>query len=426
MDFGPLKLPLKENQMGAMTMALGQKYSILALPMGSGKTPIGLAIKEKSGSKRCLVICPASLILNWRNEIKKFLDDKVVSVFKSGKEFYYPVDSDYVICSYDLAIKHPFIFSWADILICDEAHYLKDMGSKRTEAIHRHIYEYSVPRVLLMTGTPLVNRVKEFYSLIAICEYSPEKKFSEFLDKFPDHITFADHFSFRREFEKWIRNRPIKIVKWEGLRNVEELKKWLIGKYIKIESNLAPINYKDVMLADFDDKSLLDAFNKSMEDLEGIMPNIKEKAALRKVPLTVSYISDLRKAELIEGPVVVFTDHRASAHLLAKELGAPTAITGEMSVAQRQKLADRFQAGEIETLVATFGSFSQGHTLTKSNYMVMNDYPWAPSIIRQAEFRINRIGQNRPCYVDRIFGSSQDEYIFKTLLDKEEVIKKST
>ncbi len=385
-------------------------------------TPIAIAIKDAlPNQKRCLVLCPASLTLNWRKEIFKFLPDAAVSVFRKRSDFYYPVDSDFVVCSYDMAIKHPYLFEWASMLIMDECTQIKDLGTYRTETIHKLIFENSIPRVHLLSGTPIKNRIKEYYSLIAICNYDPKIKKSAFLEKFPDHNIFADRFSFRKEYDIYFNNRRRKVVKWDGLQREHELKAWLHGIYISMKSDLPPINYRDVFLEDFNDEALLEEFLNNTHDLEGTKSPIKMAAALRKVPLTVKYVRDMRSSGTIDGPVIIYTDHVESCEQLAIHFNTD-AITGKMAVARRQLMADRFQEGELDVLCATYGAFSEGYTLHKSNFIAANDYPWSPGAIKQAAFRINRKGQTRPCHFHRIFGSAQDEYIFKTVMEKQKVL----
>lgn len=396
----------------------------MALSMGLGKTGLSLAIKDSIPGSKMLVVCPAYLVLNWKKEALKFLESPSITVFKKGSESYLPFDSEIVITSYDLAIKNEFLFEWADILICDEATHLKGMDAKRTKAIHKLVFENSIKRVHLLTGTPIKNRVEEFYSLMTLCYYNPKFKDPKFLKDFPNKISFADHFSYRKEYSKFISGRLIKILNWEGFREnrENELKDNLKGIYRSRRSSLPKCHYKDIVVSDHEDPELLEEFYSFVEG-SGINPKTKCKAAQWKVPHTLNHIKELQSSGEVEGPILVFTDHRESCKELAAEFGVPP-ITGEMTPSNRQKMADDFQAGRIPVMVATYGSFGMGYTLTISNIIVQNDYPWVPGDMAQAEARINRIGQTRPCYVHRILGSPQDEYILNTILEKSKVLDK--
>ena len=422
-----MKIKLFDYQIEDRDWGIANPYSILALQMGLGKTGISLSISEETKSQRVLCIVPAYLTLNWKNEINKFLDNKIITLFKSSKDVYYQVDSDFVVVSYDIAIKSECLFEWADMVICDEAQNIKSMKARRTQMIHKLVFESSVPRFHLLTGTPVKNRVEEYYSLISLCYYNPKNKEDKFASTFETAIDFADYFSFRKEIEKFIRNRRIKIVSWEGVREdkIPELKKWLAPIYRSRKSMMLPPIIKNVIVSDAEDVELWKEYLKLEEsDSVSVMPTQKKSAAVAKVPFTIEYVKDLLE-EIGDSPVVIFTDHVESCKLIAEYFQVP-AITGEMSVNNRQTLADEFQTGRWKILVATIGSFSTGYTLTKAWNMVFNDYNWTPGDNEQAIFRINRIGQTETCIIHNILGSPQDQYIWETLQSKKEVIKKVT
>jgi SNF2 family DNA or RNA helicase len=266
--------------------------------------------------------------------------------------------------------------------------------------------------------------VGEFYSLLALCEYNPKlQNVSKFLDKFPSQAHFADYFSYRREYEIPIRNRRVKIVKWDGIRNEVELESYLKNKYIRFGPEylgLDPVIYSDIMISDTEDLELLEEFERWQEN-ESVAPDHKAKAALDKAPITAKIV----KSKLDEGfgPIIIFTDHRASAEALAKLLESPY-IDGQTSMTTRWNYANGFQNGEYQCLVATVGSFSTGVNLTASNCMVFNDYPWVPGDLDQAIYRINRLGQTKQCHIIRVLGSPQDKAILKAVEDKRAVINK--
>jgi SNF2 family DNA or RNA helicase len=328
-----------------------------------------------------------------------------------------------VIVSYDIAIKSDCLFEWANLLVLDEATAIKEMKAKRTEAIHRLVYENSIERVMLLSGTPIKNRIAEFYSLIAICNYNPKIAESRFLKRFADSVTFADYFSYRNERTILARNRYVSVVSWDGLKNEEELKSWLRPIYFSRNPKVKRITRRPVLLDSYDDEELREEFDNFESGVSRVAPQVKAKAALRKAPLTYKYVSGLIESGQIEGPAIIFTDHVASALELGKLFDFPV-IHGEVALMTRQNIIGRVQDGKLPGVVGTFATMSEGYTLTRSNYIAINDYPWSPGSIEQAEYRIDRIGQTRPCHVDLIFGSEQDEYIFNKITNKKEVIDK--
>lgn len=442
-----------DKQLLAYKYAMENPYCILAVDPRLGKSMVGISIQQTL-KNNCLIICPGYLVSNWPKEIRKWAKkDTQITVFKKGSEIYEPCDSDFVVISFDLVQKAPHLFEWCDMVLIDEAHHLASMKAKRTQFIHKQIFENSVPRVHELTGTILKNRVKEFYSPMALMYYDPNEeavgvqqdfgtfikknkvKHSEspkFLDRFVDEISFADHFSFREEFkvkvtDKRGRTYQMPVARWKGLRRVDELKKYLRGKYIRIKASdrdLPPVSYKTILVSDNKDLALLDAFNSHFES-EGagsVRPDIKVEAALKKVPFTIKYIEDL----LISiDCVLVYSDHVAPIEAIASHFGV-TAITGKMSSKKRSQLADDFQSGKGKILCATIGALKEGKDLFRAKDIVINDCCWVPGDMKQVVNRIRGLGQKDPRTVHEIFGSPQDEKISTAIKDKMYVIEEAT
>ncbi len=429
--------PLQEHQVRALAYALKNPYAIIALDPRLGKTRVAIEVREQTGL-RCIVVVPSYLVDNWNKEIHKWVDSPRVMAVHSGKEipFDAPKNIDYIIISYSLAQKAEHLFEWAEMCVLDEAPAIKSMDTKRSQFIHKNIYENSMKRMLELTGTPIKNRVKEFYSLLALTFYNPATPQSQFLDSYPDEISFAERFSHSRSYDVEVSpGRFINVVNWFGIKNTEELKKWLEGRYIRIRDSevldMPDVSYKPVLISDIADPKLLAAFYGFFNDepeLErkertgSVLPEHKAMAALKKVPFTVNYVKSL--LEEVDC-VLVYTDHRDSAHALAREFKVQ-AITGEMPAQKRSALADRFQAGEGKVLVATIGSLKEGKDLFRANHLVFNDLAWIPGDIKQVVNRMRIVGKKHKCTAHRIYGSPQDEMIARVLDEKMETIEAAT
>jgi SNF2 family DNA or RNA helicase len=215
------------------------------------------------------------------------------------------------------------------------------------------------------------------------------------------------------------------VVQWDGIRNEPELKKWLYGKYLKIKSdtilNLEPILYKDVLVSDIDDAEILERFIEYIQENKSVVPEVKKRAAMEKVPFTIQYAKNL--LEEVD-QLLIYSDHVDPVKVIAQNFEVP-AITGEMPVSKRAEAVADFQAGKIKVIVATIGSLSTGVTLTAANNLIYNDYAWVPGDLDQVEGRINRMGQTKRCIVHRILGSPQDKYILERIESKREVIRRA-
>lgn len=422
------KAPLRNTQKRGIKYCLSNPYCIVALDPGLGKSRIAIETRERRGKTRhpnCLIVAPSHLIPNWKNQIATWAPPgRIVTAITSGKDIYDLFDTDYAIISYELSQKAEQFFEWADMVVLDEAHYLKTMEAKRTEFIHKSIYENSLKSVLMLTGTPIKNRVSEYYSLLALTHYNPAVADSKFLEKFPTSIDFADHFSYRHEYTMEVGFKRIKVVKWVGVRNLPELKKWLKGNYLRIngDQDLPPLIFKDVIVSEKSEDELEKAFLAffSDEGKDSVKPRAKADAALAKAPLTIKYCKDLIEEV---GPIVVFSDHVEASEKIAQGLGT-VALNGNVPVHTRAKLAKRWQEGAGgPALVASIPALKEGVDLVRANHLILNDLPWVPGDLTQVIHRIRRISQKKTCVVHRILGSPQDKKIGDVIIQKTNDIK---
>jgi SNF2 family DNA or RNA helicase len=329
----------------SVSFGIKNPYCILGLEPGLGKTVTSLTVAEQTNSK-ALIICPSYLKLKWKAEIDKFYPGRSVIIVNSSKEIEkLPIfDTDYIILSVALVEKAEPLFKWCDMVILDEATTIKEMKTKRTEAFHRLIYEYSIKRCLLLTGTPIVNRVYEFYSLIAVCNYNPQMEESAFLTRFPSYVDFANYFSYLKEFEMMRGGRRVKIRQWEGFRKDRkpELLNYIKDIYISYKSedvlDLPPYVNIDVPLNYADMPDLLIEFDSFKENYSGAQVSAKAKAALMKAPYTIDYVKGLLESV---GQVIIYTDHINSCHEIAKGLNT-VGITGETPMKTREIMANEF------------------------------------------------------------------------------------
>ena len=446
-----MKSGLTDKQKQMLAYGEAHPYSLLCADPRLGKSRVAILLAKKR-KVPCLIICPSYLISNWKKEILKWWPTAQVTTFRAAKQIYEPFDSDFVVTSYDLIRKAEFLFDWwAKMTVWDEIHAVKNMASIRSQFLHRVLYENSLPYFHGLTGTPLKNRVKEFYSLIALASYNPKKTDQKFLDTFPDEITFADKFSFSKSYkvkvQKGKKKFKIQITNYYGLKNEKELRTWLKGKYIRIradKNDLPPISYLDTLVSDIDNKDLLKSFNAYFADereireaiKEGditeaearemrtgsVLPEHKRNAAMQKVPFTIKYVENL--LESVEC-CLIYTDHVEACKQIADHFKVP-AITGKMSATRRGQLVHDFQASKLNIICATIGSLKEGADLFRSKDVVINDPTWVPGDILQVINRTRALGEKEPRTVHRILGSPQDEKIWGALLEKTKTIDKAT
>jgi SNF2 family DNA or RNA helicase len=139
--------------------------------MGLGKTTATIIAALETGAKKILIICPASLKINWQREIANY-SDRSVFICESKN---FSTEHDFVITNYDI-IKNfydikdkensPIYQCNFDLIVIDEAHNLRTIGGTRFDSIFK--YTKKADKVLLLTATPLINYSSDIINLIAL------------------------------------------------------------------------------------------------------------------------------------------------------------------------------------------------------------------------------------------------------------------
>ncbi len=164
--------PLLSHQVEAVEKLVKTKRFILADDMGLGKTTSTIVAALETEAKRVLIICPASLKINWQREIENYTKR---STYICGSKRY--EDADFVIVNYDIlknfhdpkdrdnsrVLKSNF-----DLVIIDEAHYIQNKTAQRTKLINDFVK--GVDRLWLLTGTPMTSRPMNYFNLLELIE----------------------------------------------------------------------------------------------------------------------------------------------------------------------------------------------------------------------------------------------------------------
>lgn len=174
----PADKELWNFQKADIEYALRRKNTLVGDQPGLGKTPVAICFANEIGAKRVLVICPANIRIQWVNRIREWTTMRfpyIVHPILNSRHGVHP-NAQWTVVSYDLArteaIGKALAKGTYDLLILDEAHYLKTIDSRRTRAVfgggEQHLFDAIATRagaVLALTGTPLPNRPREAYTL---------------------------------------------------------------------------------------------------------------------------------------------------------------------------------------------------------------------------------------------------------------------
>jgi SNF2 family DNA or RNA helicase len=160
---------LQPFQWAGVRYLLETRRAFLADEQGLGKTVQALAALEADGAYPSVVVCPASLKLNWERETRRWLPHRSVVVIEPGKAV--PPRGEITIVNYEMVGKHRDALARNGMraLVVDESHYAKNPRAKRTQWVRR--LAEAVPRDglrLALTGTPVLNHAEELISQLRI------------------------------------------------------------------------------------------------------------------------------------------------------------------------------------------------------------------------------------------------------------------
>lgn len=409
--------------------------AILADEMGLGKTrqAIIAAGEEVPSGEAILVICPASLKINWEREVKMVFPDHDVHTVQSGPETTLP-DARWIIINYDMLPKYKeqILLRIAErkvsAAIIDEAHYIKGKGTIRATTTLDIVLQ--LERVYALTGTPIMNRPIELFNLLKAIKHPLGRARTVYAKRYCG------------AYMKTIIKKNGMVIRFfddKGATHLEELREFTKGSILRrLKKNVLDLPPKiiSVQITDLSRESRKEydnAFDNYVEwltnnpdpdkDLEGIMDarHLVELMKLKQVCSRAKIdriVSDIRSAVDQGQKVIVFSQFtgtimkikeelaqskRGSRYDDAKEPILAVTLTGQDDMHARQEAVDLFQGGmngmafeegPAKVFIANIKAGGVGITLTSASIVMFADMEWSPELHSQAEDRAHRIGQN--------------------------------
>ena len=418
--------PPLEHQKEAIQKLVENKKFILADDMGLGKTTSTIIAALESGAKKVLIICPASLKINWQREIENY-SDRTTSIIE-GKKW---DDSDFVIINYDI-IKNfhddkkksesIIVNSKFDLVIVDEAHYVQNSQAQRTKLIND--IGRKVERVWLLTGTPITSRPINYFNLLNLIDSPVAQNWMAYVKRYCNGFQFQAgrrkiwNVSGASNLEE-LRDRTAPLVLRRLKENVLDLPEKIITPvYLRLKSK----EYEELMGEYYDwyDKSgESDSLTLQFTKLTKVRQVIAEEKTKATIELCENIIEQGKK-------VIVFTNFTKSLEMILQHFGkSAVRLDGQMSQKERQLSVDRFQNEENVTIfVGNIKAAGVGITLTAAEAVVMNDLSFLPSDHSQAEDRSYRYGQkNNVLVYYPIFDNTVEGIIYDILKKKKNIFE---
>ncbi len=406
------------QQAGAEFLALVGR-GLLADDMGLGKSAQAIAAAKELGARRVIVVCPASLVENWRREFKRFWPE-----YNGGL----------LVTSYNKAGGLGGA-ARADVLILDEVHYLKNRGALRTQAIFGEkcdgrggLVELAT-HVFCLTGTPTPNDPSELWPLARAVfpEAIPNPKipgkpmsYTPFVARYCKRV--HNGFGFKIVGGKNLAELKQRIAPFVLRRKKEEV----LQDLPSIRFDTLALEGKVVYPPDARDESwavakILD--EKGVDGLKDLAPHVaslRRVTGLAKVGPVVEWVRNWLDAG--GSKIVLFAHHKEVIVELLAGLRdyLPVAVTGAASSNARQASVDLFQNdADCRVFVGQLQAAGTGLTLTAASDLLFVETSWVPADNQQAAMRIHRIGQRNACLVRvAALAGSIDEDVQKALLRK--------
>ncbi len=396
-----LKCSLRRYQEWGVKYILLQKRVLLGDEMGLGKTVQAIATMvslRNAGNSKFLVVCPASVIINWCREIEKHSDLKVIKIHgKDRKEAIeeWTEKGGVGVTTFETTehfnLEEQFKFS---LLIVDEAHYIKNPNAART--INTTAISTHADRMLFMTGTALENNVEEMISLVEILQPEVAKSIKKiaFMSSAPQFREKIASVYYRRKRSDVLTELP----------DLTESREWCSMN--KEEEKL----YEKAII----DKHYADArrVSWSVEDLE----NSTKAQRLKEIA---------ENAEAEGRKIVVFSFFLDTIDKISKYFGdkCMQPINGSIPPERRQEIIDEFEKAEDGSiLLAQIQSGGTGLNIQSASVVVICEPQFKPSIENQAIARSYRMGQARNVLVYRLLcEDTVDERLTEVLENKQAI-----
>jgi len=419
--------PPLNHQKEAIEKLVGSRRFILADDMGLGKTTATIIAALETGVKKILIICPASLKINWQREIENYTDRSVFIC--EGKKF--PTDQEFVIINYDILknfydpkVKEKSLIEnyGFDLVIMDEAHMVSNPQAQRTKIINSFVKQ--IKRVWLLTGTPMTNRPMNYYNLLNIIE-SPTAQ---------NWMAYAIRYCQGYQFMAGKR----KIWNVQGASNLEELRDRTSKQMLRRlkddvldlpEKIISPI-YLNLRSKDYEEMmgEYYDWFEKKSEESTSLTIQFSKLMKVRKIIANekVKHTIEIVENIIEQGKkVIIFTNFTETLQLIHNHFGKQSVyLDGSCSKPKRQHAIDEFQDNDkIKVFVGNLKAAGVGITLTAAEVVIMNDLSFVPAEHAQAEDRAYRYGQkNNVLVYYPLFENTIEGAIYNILNHKKKII----
>ena len=387
--------------------------------VGCGKTFEMILVGESIPMKK-LVICPATLRLNWEREIHMVNPSAQVHIQYSDKPF--EVVDGWNIIGYPSLTKFQEQLEQEQfqVIMADEAHYIQAVdnygkpNSQRAKAVLR--ISATAQYVFPITGTPKTNRNLNLYNILRMMRHPLTRGKYAFSD-YGKHFCAAQSTPWGMDYSGNSHDKELSEILAPLM--VRHLKKDVLP-HLQKQRQAIPVSVNLAKYYQAIDEYMLARKNKNAEALVALT-RAKQVVAIQKVKHTIEFAK-----EIIEQgeKVVITTSFTEVVTQIQKAIPNCLKLVGGMSDKTKQATIDEFQNGDIQVIVLNYEAGGVGITLTAASTMIMNDLPWQTGHVDQAEGRIWRGGQTKTAmiYYMTAVGCPMDEKLVDMIVAKSQTI----
>jgi superfamily II DNA or RNA helicase len=409
-----VKVPLLPYQLDGVAFAAGAGRAVLADDMGLGKTIQGVGLAEflarNADVRKVLVVCPASLKSQWRSEIRRFCDRDVQLIVGRTAERtgQYNNEAFFTICNYEQVLRDLLSVEqvkW-DLIILDEGQRIKNWETRTSQVIKG----LRSPFALVLSGTPLENRLDDLYSV----------------------VQFIDDRRLGPGFRFFNRHRVVdekgKVLGYKNLNDLRETLRPVLLRRTRdsVKLDLPERTSEIVRIAPTEEQAVLHAGHKRIvasiisKKFISEMDLLRMQKALLMMRMSAnstylvnkeepSYSSKLERLnELVEQlfdeanrKAVLFSEWTTMLDLIEPLLSSRklpfVRLDGSVPQKKRQELVNRFQTDGHCKLFLTTNAGSTGLNLQAANTVINVDLPWNPAVLEQRIAAPTAWGRLSPC-----------------------------
>lgn len=433
-------------QKAAMAYALMRRRTLLADEMGLGKTVETLGVVNALPSlRRIVVVAPATLLYNWKCEAEAWLVTKT-SIHVLDGPVPVPEGDGLFIVSYSRlagAIGDALRAREWDLLVADEAHYIKNPKAQRSLAVYGEESENRPPgllaraeRALFLTGTPVLNRQEE---LITLVRHLQPHLWGE-LSSFERVLRDDGQEALARQLRETVlvrRDKAQVLPELPKKRRVmltlppECAQHQIVREREVVVFHVRAIRALEEEMGRTSAEGNRAAYERSIARLREAqcmawseLSRMRHQTALAKAPFVIQRVEDILEEGV--GKIVAWAHHRdVIAMFLEKFKDRAVCVWGGMSSLDRHTAVHRFQTDPAcKVFLGSIRAAREGITLVASAHVIFAELDWTPGYLSQAEDRCHRIGQTESVLSQLVVvDGSLDARMAKVLVAKERLVE---